>query len=85
MSNLVELGAVAIIALALLKIIERLIRQQAAREIATREAEQEFRKVIVATQDRIASVLENHLSEISEHMAVQTELSRAILAQTRRE
>lgn len=80
MSEYIQLGATAVIALGLLRVVERLLRQQAAREIASRIAEQEFRHSILATQERIAGVLDNHLSEIGTHMAVQTEISRALLA-----
>lgn len=76
----IELGAVAVIAIGLLKIVRfavvKMLAQQAAREIAQRKVDQEFRKDMTDTQERIANILENHLSEIGQSLRQVTEMLR---------
>lgn len=69
----VELGAVAVIAVGLLGIVRsvlaRMLTQQAAREIAQRQADQEWKAGMVSTQAKIAETLENHLGGIAANQA----------------
>lgn len=77
----IELGAVTVLAVGLLRVVratlEKMLAQTAAREIAQRKVDQEFRKEMAETQERIAVILENHLSTISQYMGQQTEMLRA--------